>query len=182
MGPLARAAAKSAFLLAIAICGAAAAQIADQGAKRTVLDLVYRVEDLAGNVQDLQVKETDTEIRIELAADVLFDFDKAEIRPSAQDALGRAASIIRDRGGRTVRVEGHTDAKGSDAYNRQLSVRRTEAVKSWLIEQESLHDRTVSIQGFGATKPVAPNTRRDGTDDPDGRQKNRRVEIIVNKR
>jgi len=58
------------------------------------------------------VKETDTEIRIELAADVLFDFDKAEIRPSAQDALGRAASIIRDRGGRTVRVEGHTDAKG----------------------------------------------------------------------
>jgi outer membrane protein OmpA-like peptidoglycan-associated protein len=58
-----------------------------QNLKMQVLDLVFKVEDLADKVQDLQLKETDTEIRIELAADVLFDFDKASLRPQAQQAL-----------------------------------------------------------------------------------------------
>ena len=80
-----------------------------------VLDLVFKVEDLAGKVQDLQLKETDTEIRIELAADVLFDFDKANIRPQAEQALKQVATIIREKAKGTVRVEGHTDSKGSDS-------------------------------------------------------------------
>ena len=150
--------------------------------KRTVLDLKYTVQDLGGKVLNLQIKETDTEIRIELAADVLFDFDKADLRPSAQDALNQAATVIRERGGKTIRVEGHTDAKGSDAYNQQLSVRRAESVKAWLVATGGLGDRNISTQGFGAAKPVAPNTKPDGSDDPDGRQKNRRVEILVKKK
>ena len=149
---------------------------------RTVLDLKFTVQDLGGKVQDLQIKETDTEIRIELAADVLFDFDKADLRPSAEEALNRAATVIREKGGKSIRVEGHTDAKGSDAYNQQLSVRRAESVKAWLAATGGLGDRTISTQGFGATKPVAPNTKPDGSDDPDGRQKNRRVEILVRKK
>ena len=149
---------------------------------RTVLDLKYTVQDLGGKVQDLQIKETDTEIRIELAADVLFDFDKADLRPSAQEALNPASAVIREKGGKTIRVEGHTDAKGSAVYNQQLSVRRAESVKSWLASAGGLGDRTISTQGLGATRPIAPNTKPDGSDDPDGRQKNRRVEILVGKK
>src|ERR1700675_5209459 len=81
----------------------------------TIVDLKFTVIDMGGKTQDLQVKETATEIRIELAADVLFDFDKSNIRPAAADALKKVASMIRDHPGATVRIEGHTDGKGSDA-------------------------------------------------------------------
>ncbi|MFN2513367.1 MAG: OmpA family protein [Pyrinomonadaceae bacterium] len=146
-----------------------------------VLDLVFRVEDLGGKVQDLQVKETGQEIRIELAADVLFDFDKSDILPKAQEALKQAATIIRDNAKGSVRVEGHTDSKGSDAYNQKLSERRAISVKVWLADKENLRNAEFSTQGFGAKRPKAPNKKPDGSDDPDGRQKNRRVEIIVKK-
>jgi outer membrane protein OmpA-like peptidoglycan-associated protein len=146
-----------------------------------VLDLVFRIEDLGSKVQDLQVKETGQEVRIELAADVLFDFDKADILPKAQAALKQAAGIIRDKAKGAVRIEGHTDSKGSDSYNQKLSERRAQAVKTWLTEKEGLGTAEFTIKGFGAKKPVAPNKKPDGSDDPEGRQKNRRVEIIFKK-
>ncbi len=146
-----------------------------------VLDLVFRVEDLGGKVQDLQVKETSQEIRIELAADVLFDFDKADILPKAQEALKQAATIIRENAKGTVRVEGHTDAKGSDAYNQKLSERRAAAVKTWFTDKEGIRNAEFSTAGFGAKRPKVSNTKPDGSDDPEGRQQNRRVEIIVKK-
>jgi outer membrane protein OmpA-like peptidoglycan-associated protein len=138
--------------------------------------------DVGGKVQDLQVKETATEIRIELAADVLFDFDKATIKPEAATALRTVAEIIRDKGkGRGVRIDGHTDGKGNDAYNQKLSERRAASVKQWLAEKEGLGQLKMTTQGFGARKPVAPNARPDGSDDPEGRRKNRRVEIVLAK-
>jgi len=147
-----------------------------------VTDMAGRAQNIAGQAQNLQVKETDTEIRIELAADVLFDFDKATIRPSAASALHNVADIIRDKAkGRVVRIEGHTDGKGSAAYNQKLSERRADSVRQWLAQKEGLAGARLTTQGFGATRPVAPNTRPDGADDPEGRQKNRRVEIIVSK-
>jgi len=146
-----------------------------------VLDLIFKVEDIGGKVVDLKMKETDTEIRIELAADVLFDFDKANLRPQAQQALKQVASIIRERAKGTVRVEGHTDSKGSDPYNQKLSVGRANSVKNWLIQKEGLKDVRFSTAGFGAKNPVVSNTKPDGSDDPEGRQKNRRVEIIAKK-
>ena len=150
--------------------------------KMQVLDLIFKVENLAGKVQDLQIKETDLEIRIELAADVLFDFDKADIRTQAQAALKQVASIINEKAKGTVRIEGHTDGKGSDAYNQKLSERRANSVKDWLVKKEGLKDVRFATAGFGAKKPVVPNTKPDGTDDPDGRQKNRRVEIVISKK
>jgi outer membrane protein OmpA-like peptidoglycan-associated protein len=138
--------------------------------------------DVGGKVQDLQVKETATEIRIELAADVLFDFDKATIKPEAATALHNVAEIIRDKGkGRAVRIDGHTDGKGSDAYNQKLSERRAASVKQWLADREGLGQLRMTTQGFGARQPVAPNVKPDGSDDPEGRQKNRRVEIVLAK-
>lgn len=149
--------------------------------KIKVLDLVFRVDDLGGKVQDLQVKETGQEIRIELAADVLFDFDKADLRPAAQKTLHQAAGIIQDKAKSAVRIEGHTDSKGNDAYNQKLSERRAASVKTWFVDKEGLGNVQFSTQGFGAKKPVAANTKPDGSDDPAGRQKNRRVEIIIRK-
>jgi outer membrane protein OmpA-like peptidoglycan-associated protein len=155
-------------------------QVADPS-KNKILDLVFRVDDLGGKVQDLQVKETGQEIRIELAADVLFDFDKADLRPAAQKTLHQAAGIIQDKAKGAVRIEGHTDSKGNDAYNQKLSERRAASVKAWFIDKEGLGKVQFTTQGFGAKKPVASNTKPDGSDDPDGRQKNRRVEIVLKK-
>lgn len=145
-------------------------------------DLKFAVVDMGGKTQDLQVKETATEIRIELAADVLFDFDKATIKPEAATALHNVAEILKDKGKeRTVRIEGHTDGKGSASYNQSLSERRAESVRQWLAQKEGLGHVKMTTQGFGASKPVASNTKPDGSDDPEGRQKNRRVEIVVAK-
>jgi outer membrane protein OmpA-like peptidoglycan-associated protein len=154
-----------------------------------ISDLSFVVDDLggkatnvAGAAQNLEVKETATEIRIELAADVLFDFDKATIKPEAASALHNVAVIIRDRGnGRAVRIDGHTDGKGSVSYNQGLSERRAESVKQWLAQKEGVAQARMTTRGFGATTPVAPNTRPDGSDSPEGRQKNRRVEIVLAK-
>jgi outer membrane protein OmpA-like peptidoglycan-associated protein len=161
-----------------------------EGGEGKVLPLVFEVRDLvfgenavAGAVADLEVKETPTEIHIELAADVLFDFDKADILPKAEDTLKKAAALIAERGSdrTTVRIEGHTDAKGDDAYNQRLSERRAQSVASWFSRQGGLGGFEFQSTGKGETQPVAPNTRTDGSDDPEGRQKNRRVEIVVKK-
>jgi outer membrane protein OmpA-like peptidoglycan-associated protein len=176
-----RALALASFLL---IGGAAVAQddAPPPANKQTkILDLVFRVEDLGGKVQDIQVKETGAEIRIELAADVLFDFDKADILPRAQNALKQAASVINEKARGTVRIEGHTDAKGAEAYNQKLSERRAGAVKAWLIGKERVQKVSFVTRGFGAKNPVAPNANEDGSDNPNGRQLNRRVEIIITK-
>jgi outer membrane protein OmpA-like peptidoglycan-associated protein len=141
------------------------------------LNLVFQVQDLGASVQTLQVRETATETRIELPADILFDFDKADIRPVAETALKQAAEVIRKGARGTVRIEGHTDGKGSPAYNQKLSERRAAAVQRWLTSREGLRGR-FAVKGFGASRPVAPNTRPDGADDPEGRQRNRRVEIV----
>jgi len=151
-------------------------------ARRTVLDLRYIVENIGGRVEDLRVRETPTEYRIELAADVLFDFDKADIKPAAAAVLGKAAAFVGQHAIGPVRVEGHTDGKGTDSYNQRLSERRAAAVKDWLAGRGGLGTLTFSTRGFGAKQPVASNTRPDGSDDPDGRQKNRRVEIIIAKK
>jgi outer membrane protein OmpA-like peptidoglycan-associated protein len=144
-------------------------------------DLVLRADDMGGKVQSLEVKETPVEVRIELAADVLFDFDKAETLPKAQQTLGQAAQMIRERAKGTVRIEGYTDAKGSDSYNQKLSEQRALSVKAWFVNKEHIGGVQFATQGFGAKNPVAPNQKRDGSDDPEGRQKNRRVEIIFRK-
>ena len=152
------------------------------GARREIRDLRYIVQDLAVRIDDLRVKETDLEIRLELAADVLFDFDRSDLKPDAERVLARAAAFIRERAAGTVRIEGHTDAKGADAYNLRLSERRAASVKTWLATTGALGAMTFSTRGLGAKQPVAPNTKADGTDDPDGRQRNRRVEIIIAKK
>jgi outer membrane protein OmpA-like peptidoglycan-associated protein len=89
--------------------------------------------------------------------------------------------LVRQKAGKgNVRIEGHTDAKGSASYNQDLSNRRAESVKKWFTSH-GLKDLHFSTEGFGAKKPVAPNTKPNGSDDPKGRAKNRRVEIVITK-
>ena len=128
------------------------------------------------------MKETATEVRIDIAADVLFDFDKSVVKPQAQQALTQVATVIREKAQGIVRIEGHTDGKGTDTYNLRLSNQRADAVKAWLAGKGGLNTVTFETRGLGAKQPVAPNTKTDGADDPEGRQKNRRVTIVVHKR
>jgi outer membrane protein OmpA-like peptidoglycan-associated protein len=132
-----------------------------------------------GQVEQLAVQETETEVRIELSGDVLFDFDRATLRPAAEPTLEQVAAVIARYGDPQVRIDGYTDAKGSDAYNLTLSQKRADAVKQWL----AAHGVTegVTTKGWGEANPVAPNEKPDGSDDPEGRQKNRRVQITVQK-
>jgi outer membrane protein OmpA-like peptidoglycan-associated protein len=146
-----------------------------------VVDLVVKSDTVAGKTQSLEVKETNTEIRIELSADILFDFDKADIKPAAADALKQVATLIRAHPGKLVRIGGYTDAKGSDPYNQKLSERRAASVKTWLAVKEGLTPVKFQTAGYGAANPVAPNINADGSDNPDGRQRNRRVELIISK-
>jgi outer membrane protein OmpA-like peptidoglycan-associated protein len=125
--------------------------------------------------------ETPTTIEVVLPADVLFDFDKADIRPIADGTLHELAQIIRDRSRGAVVIQGYTDSLGGDVYNQRLSERRAAAVKSWLVAHERLPTAMLAAAGFGARNPVAPNRRPDGSDDPEGRQRNRRVTILVHK-
>ena len=134
---------------------------------------------LTAQSSSLSGTETGFNIQINLSSDVLFDFDKAELKPEADSELQKAADIIRQKGKGLILISGYTDSKGTDAYNKRLSLARAQAVKNWF-EAQGLH-QNYQTEGLGAATPVAPNTNDDGSDNPEGRAKNRRVEIIVNK-
>ena len=135
-----------------------------------------KVETTRALLSELKARRADGAIVIDLPADVLFDFDKATIRPDAEPALMRAAELLKSYPQAQVSIGGHTDAKGDDAYNEALSLRRARAVADRL---QGAAGGTLRTEGFGERRPVAPNARPDGSDDPDGRQKNRRVEIRI---
>ena len=122
-------------------------------------------------------RETPQGTTLTVQNDVLFDFDKTALRPAAAEALGRVLEIIRQRSPRAVLIVGHTDSIGADAYNETLSLHRAEAVEQWLARQGGGLS-PLSVEGHGEREPVAPNTV-DGKDNPDGRQQNRRVEILL---
>lgn len=147
-----------------------------------VLDVVGITRGIDGVLKELGAKVTDREIRIELSADVLFDFDKHELKPEAFVSLGKVAEVLRASPDAPVSIEGHTDGKGTDAYNQPLSERRAQSVRAWLVEHGGVSGAKITAKGWGKTRPVAPNTRPDGSDDPEGRKKNRRVEVTVRTR
>jgi outer membrane protein OmpA-like peptidoglycan-associated protein len=127
-----------------------------------------------------EIKETAAEIKISLQGEILFDFDKSNLRPAAESTLAQVAKMIGSYPRAQVLIEGYTDAKGSDSYNARLSDRRAVSVKNWFTKH-GVAANSMQTHGWGAAKPVAPNKHPDGSDDPDGRQKNRRVEITIKK-
>ncbi len=138
-----------------------------------------RTSGIQGVLQDLGAKVTEHEVRIELDADVLFDFDKYNLRPEATESLRKVGEVAKSYGNAPVLIEGHTDSKGTHAYNMSLSENRAGSVKRWLVQNAGVSASRITTRGLGETKPVAPNTNPNGTDNPTGRQKNRRVEITI---
>ena len=112
-----------------------------------------------------------------LPEDILFDFDSDELRSEADKALEQLTQVIGTTDGDVV-IVGHTDGRGDEDYNQKLSERRAEAVKQGLIDSGVEEDR-LQAEGKGVTEPVASNTNNDGSDNPEGRQKNRRVEVTI---
>lgn len=156
-----------------------AATPAPRGEIGTVSGLKGASSDLKGLVSDFQVRQSETETVAILAADTLFAFDSATISADATDNLRRTADLVRQGSAGAIKVVGHTDGKGDDAYNDQLSKQRAQAVADWLVGSGGLSGRRFAVVGRGKREPVAPNAKPDGSDDPDGRARNRRVEVVI---
>src|SRR4029077_5922055 len=106
-------------------------------------------------------------------SDVLFDTGSFTLKPGAREKLAKLSGILLAHPGLTMQIEGHTDSVGGDAFNVRLSEQRANSVRDFLGEQ-GVSPSSISAQGFGKAEPVATN------DTPEGRQRNRRVEIVVN--
>ncbi len=132
----------------------AAGRILDLEGK--VLDVLRAPSGLEGTLAELGAKVTAEEIRIALAADVLFDLDKADLRPEAEVALLRLAEVLRAYPKAPVRIEGHADSKGSDSYNQKLAERRAPAVKDWLVRKADPAPARLSAHGLGQPAPWRP--------------------------
>ncbi|MFG1969803.1 OmpA family protein [Nonomuraea fuscirosea] len=130
-------------------------------------------------VGESEVLEGEDSIAFSIRADVLFDFDSATVKPEAAAELRRVAREIGRKAGPDARidVDGHTDGKGEDAHNQPLSERRARAVVEWLADEGGLDRSRLKARGYGESKPIAPNTKADGSDNPAGRAKNRRVVV-----
>ena len=148
------------------------------GGPRTVTGTVTSLQSVAQTLQGggLQTRMVAGGLEVSLPGDVLFDFDKASIRQSAVPTLEKVAGAARATGERPIRVDGHTDAVGTPAYNQKLSLARADAVAGWL-RGAGIAPARIGSAGHGATQPVAPNKTPAGADDPAGRQKNRRVTV-----
>jgi len=171
----------------------AIAALAKLGPKRGALPLRAKMLPIVGvvsglksdmvqmkkNLRDLRARVSDSEILIALSGDVLFDFDKWAIRKDAIPMLQKVLSVIIGSKSQQITISGHSDSIGSEEYNQKLSLKRAEAVRDWLMKESKLSANSFTVAGLGETKPIAPNSRPDGSDDPEGRQRNRRVEFSI---
>ena len=108
---------------------------------------------------------------ITLDSGILFDVDKYDVRPEAKRALASLATVLKEADVKAFEVDGHTDSDAGDKHNQILSENRANAVKNFLASQGITAE--ITIKGYGKTRPVASN------DTPEGKQKNRRVEILI---
>jgi outer membrane protein OmpA-like peptidoglycan-associated protein len=106
-------------------------------------------------------------------SDVLFDTGSFTLKPAARETMAKISGILLAHPGLTLQIEGYTDSVGSDEFNQQLSEQRAGSVRDFLASQ-GVSASAITAKGFGKTQPVASN------DTPEGRQRNRRVEIVVN--
>ena len=162
---------------------AAAAQSPGKGEARVVrierrtVGIVRRAESIKG---EIRTEENPQQVQVTLAADVLFEFDRADLSASAADRIREVAAQIVAKATGPTTIVGFTDAKGPAPYNTDLSLRRATAVQAAL--QPLAPGVSFQVSGKGAADPVAPNTNPDGSDNPAGRALNRRVTITFARR
>jgi outer membrane protein OmpA-like peptidoglycan-associated protein len=129
------------------------------------------IDELLSQLSDLKAKQTERGIVLTMG-DVLFGFDKATLSPVAFRNVDKLADFLKKHPNRSVLIEGHTDSVGSDEYNLDLSRKRADAVKNALVTK-GVGEERITPKGYGKKYPVASNKTSDG------RQLNRRVEVVV---
>lgn len=149
-----------------------------------MLALQLRVVDLRLRSESPQGvrAESPSTVDFALAGDVLFAFNQATLTPDATAILTGLANDIGAQAAGPVKIVGYTDSVGEDAFNLDLSRRRAQAVERELKRLLTGVVREFSSEGRGKAEPVAPNRNQDGSDNPDGRARNRRVTVAYAKR
>ncbi|MHA6248507.1 OmpA family protein [Pontibacter sp. CAU 1760] len=135
----------------------------------------------APKIEDAELMNAGVDVRgddkyqiYSVGEDIMFDTDKAQIRSSGEEKLQQIVKKIKDRDREsTIRVYGFTDARASDAYNKELGKERAKAVENWLINNSGLDMNRMKVVSMGERMPEATN------ETAQGRQQNRRVEIVV---
>lgn len=131
--------------------------------------------------EDLSLTKSDDELLINdvfVLKDLYFDFDKHSIRKDSKNSLNLLMEFLTQHPDIIVELAGHTDSHGSDEYNLDLSDRRAKEVRKYVIKR-GIEPERVHYKGYGETEPIAPNENEDGTDNPEGRQMNRRTEVRI---
>ncbi|HEX6998151.1 MAG TPA: OmpA family protein [Gammaproteobacteria bacterium] len=130
-----------------------------------------RADELEQQLADLEAQQTERGLVLTLS-DVLFDTARAELKPGAATAVDRIAEFMSQYPERRIIVEGHTDSRGTEEYNRRLSEERADAVRDALLDRGISSER-IEVRGLGESYPVASN------DTSAGQQLNRRVEVVI---
>ena len=142
-------------------------------AKNLAAGIAMRAQELAEQVEDLQTQETERGLVLTLGS-VLFETGKATLRSGAQRTVEKVASFLNEYPDRSIMIEGFTDSQGSETYNRELSEQRAQTVRD-LLTNYGVENGRINTEGYGEEFPVADNNTAEG------RQQNRRVEIVIAK-
>ncbi len=148
-------------------------------------DLEFVVEDILGNVKtvtktlnvDILVIKTPYGLKIKIS-NIEFEFNKADLVGNAFKILDNVMKKIKKYPTYSIIIEGHTDSIGGPEYNLKLSEKRADSVYNYMVDN-GVNASQLTKKGIGLSRPVAPNTNPDGSDNPEGRAKNRRVEFLL---
>jgi outer membrane protein OmpA-like peptidoglycan-associated protein len=135
-------------------------------------DMDKQAEEIKTDIPGAKVERVEEGIKVEFNEKILFDFSKAEIGDSAKKNLDALVQILNKYPNTNIEIQGHTDSRGTDEYNMGLSVRRAEAVKSYLAAQ-GIDQSRMTTKGFGESAPAYSN------DTQEGMAQNRRVEFLI---
>lgn len=117
-------------------------------------------------------------IKSEVLENVYYAYDKAQLLDGSEVSLDKLVAMLSNNTSMIIEIGGHTDGKGNAAYNMRLSLARAQSCVSYIVSKGINAERVIA-KGYGASKPVAPNTHPDGSDNPEGRELNRRTEFTI---
>ena len=131
-----------------------------------------QAEEIKNTVPDAKVERVGEGIVVEFSSNVLFAFDKSNLSEDAKTNLNKLVTVLNSYADTNIEVQGHTDSKGSEAYNQTLSEQRASAASGYLANK-GISSSRISIKGFGETAP------KYGNESATGRTQNRRVEFLI---
>lgn len=131
-----------------------------------------QAKEIENNVPGAKVERVGEGIVVDFEEKILFGYDQSDLTSSSEASLDKLVNILKEYLDTNIEVQGHTDSKGSEAYNQRLSVRRSNAVTAYL-RRQGVSSSRLTTKGYGESAPVASN------DTDDGRAQNRRVTFLI---